>query len=66
MSEPTAREDCATALTELARGRSRPIEPDQHGVDASQLVEIAVAVRTELGSFVRIAWRDGAIQYVAT
>jgi hypothetical protein len=65
MSEISAREDCTTALSELSRGRSRAIEPGHHDVDPSKLVDIAFEVRTELGAFVRIAWRDGAIQYVS-
>ena len=65
MSEITAREECATALAQLSRGRSKPIEPGHHGVEPSRLVDIAFEVRRELGVFVRIAWRDGAVQYVA-
>jgi hypothetical protein len=66
MSERTARDDCATALAELSRGRSRRVDAGYHDVDPSQLIDIAIEVRKELGSMVRIAWRDGAIQYVAT
>jgi hypothetical protein len=65
MSENSAREECATALAQLSSGRSRPIEAGHHGVDPSTLVDIAFEVRTELGALVRIAWRDGAVQYVA-
>lgn len=65
MSETTAREECATALTQLSRGRSKPIEAGHHGVDPSKLIDIAFEVRTELGALVRVAWRDGAVQYVA-
>ena len=65
MSETTAREECATALAALSRGRSKPIEAGTHGLEPAKLVDIAFEVRKELGALVRVAWRDGAVQYVA-